>query len=91
MKTIFTVINCGSSASLFVNMKMNQFVFIGRPKGADSVGHAACVGVFGLAGGAAEVDQPAARVQRAPDGLHPGPGVTGAGSGRGRPALQLRF
>lgn len=69
----------------------NTFVFVGRPKGADSAGHASCVGVFRLAGGAAEVDQPAAGVQRASDGLHPGPGVTGAGPGGGRPALQLRF
>lgn len=87
MKTISTVIKCGSSASSVVN----TFVFAGRPKGADSAGHAARVGLLGLAGGAAEVDQPAARVQRASDGLHPGPGVTGAGPGGGRPALQLRF
>lgn len=65
--------------------------FTGRPKGADSIGHAACVCVFGLARGAAEIDQPAACLQRAPHRLHPGPGLTGAGPRRGRPALQLRL
>ena len=65
--------------------------FAGWPKGDDPIGHAACVCVFRLAGGAAEVDRPAASVQRASDRLHPGPGVTGAGPRRGRPALQLRL
>ena len=65
--------------------------FAGWPKGDDPIGHAACVCVFRLAGGAAEVDRPAASVQWASDRLHPGPGVTGAGPRRGRPALQLRL
>lgn len=69
----------------------NPSVCSGWPEGADSLGHAARIGVFGLAGGAAEADQPAARVQRASDRLHPGAGAAGAGPRRGRPQVQLRL
>lgn len=64
-------------------------LFPGWPEGADSLGHAACVGVFRLAGGVAEAHQPAARVQPAPDRLHPGAGAAGSGPRRGRPQVQL--
>lgn len=80
--------NTFTAAVLHVNMQIIP-LFTGRPKGADSIGHTACVRVFWLAGGAAEVDQPAARVQRASHRLYPGSGVAGAGPRCGRPALQL--
>lgn len=89
---VFSVlIHQSFSIFAFIKVKMMSIFFKGRSKGADSISHTACVLVFWLAGGAAEVNQPAARVQRASDRLHPGPGVAGIGPWGGCTALQLRL